>query len=135
MRLTTMDISFKFTAGKINVEQTYHIEFAENDRTDLTGWIRDKATLLEQAGFEPAVVKQHTPLGSAIARQHGATGTHPDDLQPELMANGRQRLCPECSAPLYRKRHVFKSGRHKGQAGFIIGHEKRTDCKFVEYEN
>jgi hypothetical protein len=128
-----MDISFKYTCGKLNVEQTFHVEFAENERVDMTSWIIDKATQLEQAGMEPAVVKTHNGLGSPIARANGAKGTHPDDLVPELHSNGKQKYCPECEEPLYRKPHMYKSGRNAGKPGFIVGHAKKTNCPFVLY--
>jgi hypothetical protein len=128
-----MDISFKYTCGLVNVEQSFHVEFEPNERVDMTSWIIDKATQLEQAGMKPAVVKSHSNLGSPIALAHGANGRHPDDLTPELSSSGTQIYCPKCAAPLYRKNHVYKGGRNAGKPGFIIGHAKKTDCDYTLY--
>jgi len=130
-----MDVSFKYTCGLVNVEQTFHIEFEPNERVDMTQWIIDKATLLEQAGMQPAVTKKPVNLGSPIARAHGANGTHPDDLTPALDAYERQRYCPECQEPLYVKPWVFKSGHRKGLKGKMVVHAKQGSCKFIEFED
>jgi len=134
MRLTAMDISFKYTAGKINVEQTFHIEFDEGQRVNMTSWIIDKAIELEQAGFEPAVVKQHKEWGSPTARAHGGNGQHPDDAKLVITSNGEIELCPKCKRRLVWKDGAYKSGSRKGQTYHAKMHElKVDDCDFVDW--
>lgn len=131
MRLEGMHVTFKFTAGLVNVEQTYDIAFEPNERVDMTKWIFDKAELLEASGARPAVVKEKQGLHSPTARAHGANGSHPDDLTPELDASGSQVYCPKCAKPLYRKSHLYKSGRNKGKPGFIVSHADKSPCDYT----
>jgi hypothetical protein len=133
MRLTSMDISFKYTAGLLNVEETFHIAFEDNERVNMIGWIQDKVRERETAGFEPPVVKVHNPLASPTAKSNGATGKHPDDLEPWLNQAGKQKLCPECGEPLYIKTIKFKAGRRAGEWGNMSIHAKKGTCKFVEF--
>jgi len=122
-----MDISFKYTAGKINVEQTFHIEFGENERVNMTKWITDKAIELEQAGFEPAVVKQHKGWGSPTARDHGGNGQHPDEPDLVITSTGEVELCPNCRKRLVWKSGVFRTGPRKGKQYTAKMHEVKTD--------
>jgi hypothetical protein len=130
-----MDISFKYTCGIVNVEQSFHIEFADNERVDMTKWIIDKATQLEQAGMQPAVVKQPKGLGSPIARAHGATGMHPDDLTPALDSNSRQRMCPHCGQPLYFFEGISHKGQNKGNHWRRVSHDNSQGlkCEYKEW--
>jgi hypothetical protein len=129
MRLAKMDITFKFTCGLVNVEQSYQIEFEPNERVDMTKWIIEKATLLEQAGMRPAVVKDKQHLGSPTARAHGANGQHPDDLNPALDTNGKQKYCPWCKEPLYYFSGISKTGKNKGQPWERISHAREQNLK------
>jgi hypothetical protein len=132
-----MDVTFKFTAGLLNVEKTYHLELEDNERVDIDDWIFKKAEVLELRGAQPAVIKSKTPLHSPTAKEHGATGKHPDDLTPAFDQHGRPRDCPQCGYPLYERMVKIQKGRQAGQVKKLTAHGSamRDNCPFREWED
>jgi hypothetical protein len=90
--------------NEVNVQIKMELDYGEGvSGIDAVKQITEKWYL---AGLLPPVRSSNKTPYRSTNKEHGATGTHPDELVPDILPNGEKHLCPNCGRPVYRKEGI-----------------------------